>query len=101
MANLPLMRKNDQNDVSSRYAILNRPNSSPPLGLDDVFHHVSVDIGQAEVAALVLVGELLMINPELVEQGGVEVVHVHGILDDIVAVVIGLAVSNAAFKAAA
>lgn len=101
MANLPLMRKNDQNDVSSRYVILNRPNSSPPSGLDDVFHHVSMHISEAEIAALVFVGELLMINPELVEQGGVEVVHVHGILDDIVAVVIGLAVSNAAFKAAA
>ena len=42
-----------------------------------------------------------MINTELVEQRGVEVVNVHGILDDVVAVVIGLAVSNSPFKAAA
>ena len=62
---------------------------------------MAVHIGQAEVAALVLVGELLMINTELVEQRGVEVVHVHGILDDVVAVVIGLAVSNSPFEAAA
>ena len=62
---------------------------------------MAVHIGQAEVAALVLVGELLMINTELVEQSGVEVMHVNGILDDIVAVVIGLTVSNPTFKAAA
>ena len=49
-------------------------------GLDDVFHHMAVHIGEAEIATLVLVGELLMINTELVEQRGMEVVNVHGFL---------------------
>jgi hypothetical protein len=37
---------------------------------------VAVDVGQAEVAAGVAVGELEMVEAEQVEDGGVEVVEV-------------------------
>ena len=43
-------------------------------------NHVSVDIGQPEMAALELVGQLGVIDAEAVQDGGVEVVDVDGIL---------------------
>ena len=46
---------------------------------DDVFYDMSVDIGKAKIAPLVAVGELSMIDPKQVEDGGVEVVNMHGI----------------------
>ena len=42
---------------------------------------VTRDIGQAVVTAGVAVGELFMIQPHQVEDGGVEVVDVNAILD--------------------
>ena len=47
----------------------------------DVLQHVSMHIGEAEVAAGVAVGELFVFEAELVENGGVEVVEVDAILD--------------------
>ncbi len=73
---------------------------------------MAVDVGEAVLAALEFVGELGMIDTELVEKGGVEVVDVHGFLvvlggvgvdggpvfiDDVVTEVIGLAEGHAGF----
>ena len=58
-------------------------------------------IGQAEVAALEFVGELGVIYAEAVQNGRVQIVDVDWIIDDVVAEVVGLAVGQTAFDAAA
>src|SRR2546426_2711310 len=67
----------------------------------DPRHHVSVYVGEAEVAALEAVGETGVVDPHLVEDGGVQVVDVDRILHDVVAVVIGLAVADPALDPSA
>lgn len=82
----------------------------------NVFDDVSVHIGEPVLAALEFVGELGVINAELVEEGGVEVVDVDGLLvmpggvgfngysvfiDEVVAEVIGLAEGGAWLDTAA
>ena len=59
------------------------------------------DIGEPIIAAFVAVDELLMIDAEEVEHGGVEIMNVGGIADDIVAEVVGFAVHRAWFDAPA
>ena len=49
----------------------------------EVFDDVAVDVGEAEVAAGVAVGELFVIDAEQVEDGGVEVVDVHSIFNGV------------------
>lgn len=61
----------------------------------------AVDIGEAEVAALEAVSELFVVDAELVEQGGVEIVYVNFVDLGVVAEFIGFAVGNAGFDAAA
>ncbi len=58
-------------------------------------------VGEAEVAALVAEGEALVVEAELVQDGGVEVVHVHGVLGDVEAELVRFAVGEAGFVAAA
>ena len=58
-------------------------------------------VGQAEVAALELVRQLLVVDAHEVQHGGVEVVDVDGVLHDVVAVVVGLAVDESRLDAAA
>jgi hypothetical protein len=41
---------------------------------------VTEDVGEAESAALVAVGEAFVVDAEEVEQGGVEIVHVYGVV---------------------
>ena len=53
------------------------------------------DVGEAEVAALEAVGEFFMIEAEAVQNGGLEVVDMHGIFDDAVAEVIGFSIGDA------
>ena len=55
---------------------------------------VPLDIGQAEVAALVAVGQARVVDPQEVEDGGVQVVDVDRVLDDVVGEVVGLAVGD-------
>ena len=59
------------------------------------------DVGEAVVTAVVAVGELFVIEPEHVEDGGVEVVDVDLILGDADAAVVGGAVDGATFDAGA
>ena len=44
---------------------------------------MAVDIGQAIVSPLELVGELFMIDTETMEHRGVQVIHVHRVFGDI------------------
>jgi hypothetical protein len=64
-------------------------------------HELSVHIGQPEVATLIAEGEPLVIDAEEMEDRGVEVVHVHGILDYAEAKIVGPTKGEAAFHAAA
>ena len=62
---------------------------------------MAADIGKAVVAAGVAIGEPGVVETHLVEDGGVEIVHVTFVLGDGVTVVVGLAIGDAAFEAAA
>ena len=67
--------------------------------LDDMSFFVHP--GQAEVEPLVLVGESLGLNPELVEQGGVKIAHMHHVLLGIVAKFVGVSVGDSALDSSA
>ena len=58
-------------------------------------------IGQTEIAALVAIREAFVVEAEQVEQRGVEVVDVHGVFGDLVTEVVGCAVGDPGFHAAA
>ena len=60
-----------------------------------------MDVGEAELAALVAEGEALVVDAEEVQQGGIEVVDVDGILGDGVSEFVGLAVDVPGLGAAA
>ncbi len=68
---------------------------------EDLLDHMSVDICQAAVDAVVVEAQFLVIQPEQVQRGGVQVVAVGGILGGFEAEVVGAAVGGAAFDAAA
>jgi hypothetical protein len=65
---------------------------------DDVFDDCPVHVGQAEVAAGVTIRELLVVEAHEIEQGGVQVVDVNLVFDDLEAEVVGGAVDVASFK---
>ena len=60
----------------------------------------SGDIGEAEIAAAVAVGEAFVVEAEQVQHGGVEVVDVDGVVLGAEAEVVGGSVGDAAFDAA-
>ncbi len=60
-----------------------------------------MDVGEAEVAAGVAVGEAFVVEAHEMEEGGVPIVDVHFVVHGFVAVVVGEAVVHAAFDAAA
>ena len=62
---------------------------------------LAVDVGEAEVAAAVAEGELLVVEAEQVQDGGVEVVHVDLVLRGLVAEFVGRAMGEAGFHAGA
>src|SRR5437773_9470514 len=68
---------------------------------NDFPDNVARHIGETEVPAAVAVGEPGMIDPELVQYGGVQIMHVHALLGGLKAEIVGGAVSNAAFETAA
>ena len=45
---------------------------------NDVVNYMAVDVGEAEVAALIAVGELAVIDAEKMKDGRIAVVDVHG-----------------------
>ena len=59
---------------------------------DQVVDDAAVDVGQAEVAAGVAVGELRVVEAEQVQDGGVQVVDVDRVLDGLEAEFVGRAV---------
>ena len=67
----------------------------------DLLHYLTVDIGQPEVAALVLESELRVVDSQAMEDGCVQVVHMDRILGDVVAIVVRLAECDSRLYAAA
>ena len=61
---------------------------------EQLLHDLAVHVGQAEVAALEAVGQLRVVDAEQVQDRGVQVVDVDGVVDDVVAEVVGLAVAR-------
>lgn len=62
---------------------------------------MAVDVGEAETASLVAVGETFVVDAEEMEDGGLEVVYVDRVLGDVVAVFVSAAVLAAALDSAA
>ena len=52
-------------------------------------YNVTMHIGQAEIPALVAVGQLFVIEAEEMQNGGVQVVHMDGIFLDTPADLVG------------
>ena len=65
------------------------------------FDHVAGDVGQAVVSSFMAEGETFMIHAHGVQQGGVQVVDVHGIAHDVIAELIGFSVDHAFLQTAA
>src|SRR4051794_9081700 len=68
---------------------------------EDVGNHIAINVGEAFVAALMEVGQLLVIQAETVQHGRVDVVDVSLLLDGLEAKLIGRAVTLPALDAAA
>src|SRR3954468_1384675 len=73
----------------------------PPTLCQQPLYQVPVYVGQAVVAALEAVDQLLVVDAHAVQERGVEVVDVDGVLDDVVAIVVGLTENGARLDAAA
>lgn len=46
----------------------------------DVLNHVPMHIGQAEIATLIAVGESLVVESQLMQDRGLQIVDMHGLL---------------------
>ena len=64
-------------------------------------HDMAFDIGQPEIAACVAIRQTFVVEAQQVQDRGVQVVNVDLVLRSVVAVVVGRAVAEAAFHAAA
>ena len=53
---------------------------------------MSVDVGQAEVSALVFKGQSLVVDAQQVQNGSMEIMHVNAVFSDIVWIIIRLPV---------
>ena len=51
----------------------------------------AVNIGQTEIATLVFISESLVMNAQEMQNGGVEIVNVNGVANNIIAVVVRFA----------
>ena len=61
------------------------PQNNQSCSRQDVLDHLAGDVGQAVVASLVLEGQPLVVDAQERQDGGVEVVDVDRVGDDVVA----------------
>ena len=66
------------------------------LSGDDIFPDAAVDVGEAQVAAAVLEGELFVIDAEQVEHGGPELVDIRNLFDGVIAELVSGSIDVAA-----
>ena len=64
---------------------------SAKLG-NKTFDHIAEDVRETEVAAIVAVGQFFVIETELMQNGGVEVVDVDFVFHHVVAKLVGRAI---------
>src|SRR5207249_8529669 len=74
---------------------------SPFTSDQDLADHLAGNVSKPEVTALELLGQPLVVDAEAIEDGSLQVVDVHGVLDDVVAVIVGLAMADAGLHSAA
>src|SRR5439155_26857661 len=77
------------------------PEKAAPRLCQNGFYGVTRNVGQAVVAALESVDQTGMIDPKLLEDCRLEIMHVHRVFRNIVAVVIGCAIGYPGFDARA
>src|SRR6266498_5381634 len=75
--------------------------SAPATLHQQLFHDVAMYVREPVITALEAEDELLVIDAEAMQDGGVLVVYVDRILDDIMAKVVGLAIGDAPLDPAA
>src|SRR6185503_2874725 len=68
---------------------------------EQLVNDFAMDIGEAKIATLEAIGELRVIEPEQMQNGGMQVVHVHAVRGRVEAKLVGLAQSETRFHAAA
>src|ERR1700747_2159762 len=68
---------------------------------EHLFHHVTANISQAEIASLEFVRQAQMINAEAMQDGGLQVVDMDGIFENVIGVVVSLADAQAFLDPAA
>ena len=64
---------------------------------ENLFHHISVDVGEAIVPTAMEVGEVFMIDTHEMKQGGMEIMDIDFVFHGIVAEVVGLPVVISGF----
>ena len=70
-------------------------------GLDqNLCHDLTMYISQSEMPSLKLVGQPLVVDPETVQQRCLQVMDVHWIFHDVIAIVVRLTQANASLDAA-
>ena len=70
----------------------------PANSRQHVLHHLAVHVGQAEVAALEAVGQLLVVEAQQVQDRRLQVVDVDRFLGGVEAQVVGRAVGDARLR---
>src|SRR5439155_25683064 len=76
-------------------------NAAPPASREKLAHHAAVYVRQSKVAPLIAIRQPRVVHAEEVKDRGVQVVHVHRVLGDAVAQVVGRSDGRAATDAAA
>ena len=77
------------------------PPFNGPVLNQNLLHHTPVNIRQPKMATLVFVGEPGMVDAQAAQNGRLQIVDVHGVPRDVVAVVVGFAEREPRFHAAA
>src|SRR5690348_15478226 len=72
-----------------------------PGSSEHLFHHVAANISEAEIASLEFVRQAKMINTQAMQDGGLQVVDVYRIFEDIIGIFISLAHAQAFLDPAA
>ena len=62
----------------------------------NVFDRLTVNVGETEVTALVLIRQARVVDSEAVKNRGVQIVNADGILSDVIAELVCLAVGDSA-----
>src|ERR1700751_5754141 len=74
-----------------RKDLASRQNGANAVLRQELFNHMTADVGQAEAAALVFVGKLFVVDTKQTEHRCVEVIHVDRFVYDVVAEFVGFA----------